>query len=158
MGCSPQESPGPIFANQQTYPGNSDGTVFPWGAGWNGQADVPSSLSHGIGIAAGENHTLVLTEGGLPTPRLLNPIWSANRFTTLAQTLDRRHYGLEVKASFGATGWVALPSVMGNGALKVLTAPFATARLRCTQRLFQSIRLGCYPLRPEIFWRVRHWC
>ena len=108
----------------------SDGTIFAWGSDMNGQCAIPPGLSRGAGIAAGEYHTLVLLPGSAPVPRLLEASRKAGRFTALAQTLSCGQYLLEYKDSLAATNWSGLPAVAGNGALRVLTDPAATASQR----------------------------
>ena len=108
----------------------SDGTISAWGSDMNGQCAIPPGLSRGAGIAAGEYHTLVLLPGSAPVPRLLNAGRKAGRFTALAQTLSCGQYVLEYKDLLSATNWSSLPAVPGNGALRVLADPAATASQR----------------------------
>jgi hypothetical protein len=112
----------------------SDGTVAAWGANWNGQCDLPSGLTNAVAIAAGAEHSLVLVIDSTFVPRLLAPRWNANRFSALLQTFNNRNYGLDYKTSLTSTGWISLPLVPGNGALKVLsdttTAPQRFYRVR----------------------------
>src|SRR5207237_4827155 len=114
----------------------ADGTVAAWGANWDGQCDLPS-LTNAVGIAAGEDHSVLLLEGNMPALRLLNPSRSGGRFNAVLQTLNRKNYALEFKTSVTATSWTTLPGVPGNGALRQLTDPAATA--------------------PQRFYRIRLW-
>ena len=61
----------------------------------------------------------------------------SSRFSSLLQTSYRRSYALESRDSLGATNWSSLPAVTGNGALRLLTDPAATA--------------------PQRFYRIRQW-
>ena len=81
-------------------------------------------------MAAGAYHTVVLPEGTLPVPRLMNPAKPGNRFSTLIQTLSRRSYLLECKNSLAATNWTALSTNAGNGALRILTDQTASGMQR----------------------------
>ena len=81
-------------------------------------------------MTAGSYHTVVVPEGTLPVPRLMNPARQGSRFNTLVQTLSRKSYVLECKPSLDATNWTALSTNAGNGALKILTDPAASGRQR----------------------------
>ncbi len=104
----------------------ADGTVVAWGANWNGQCNLPPGLTNVVGIAAGGEHSLLLLEGSTPPAELLNPSRKYGRFTAWQQTLYRKHYGLEFAHTPGASNWLSLPPVPGNGALIKLTDPAAT--------------------------------
>jgi alpha-tubulin suppressor-like RCC1 family protein len=112
----------------------SDGTVAAWGANWNGQCDLPPALTNAVAIAAGAEHSLVLVIDSTFAPHLFGPRWNTNRFSALLQTFNNRNYGLDYKTSLTSTGWISLPLVPGNGALKVLsdttTAPQRFYRVR----------------------------
>ena len=98
----------------------ADGAVTAWGADCCGQCDVLSSVFSASGIAAGNYHTVVLLEGTIPVPRLLNPSRKSGRFGVQAQTLYRKRYALECQSSLAAANWTALCTNAGNGALRVL--------------------------------------
>jgi hypothetical protein len=83
-----------------------------------------------VGIAAGSYYTMLLLEGVTPVPRLMLPARKAGRFNVRLQTLNRKSYALEYKASLTATTWTALSTNAGNGALKMLADPSALARQR----------------------------
>ncbi|MCX6890868.1 MAG: hypothetical protein NTX51_05015 [Verrucomicrobia bacterium] len=53
------------------------------------------------------------------------------------QTLNRKHYALEYSDTLAATNWNSATNTPGNGALKLLADPAATA--------------------PQRFYRVRQW-
>ena len=103
----------------------TDGTVTPWGSDWNGQCNLPPGMAPASGVAAGEDQTVVLLTDTLPVPQLLNPAWKKGSFSTLVQTLYRRNYALEWKASLSASNWTAVCTNGGNGALRVLADPTA---------------------------------
>jgi hypothetical protein len=109
---------------------SSNGTVSAWGADWNGQCDISATVSNAVGIAAGEEHTLVLVDQGIFVPRLFKPAWNGNQFSALIQTFSPRTYILEFKSSLTATNWTAFPGVPGNGTLKVLKDTNATVPQR----------------------------
>jgi hypothetical protein len=90
-----------------------------------------------VGIAAGSYHTVVLLEGVMPVPRLMNPARNGGWFSVLLQTLNRRSYALECKDSLAETNWTILSTNAGNGALKTLADPSAAA--------------------PQRFYRTRQW-
>jgi exopolysaccharide biosynthesis protein len=115
----------------------SDGVVIAWGANWAGQCVLPPGVSGVVGIAAGAQHTLLLADASMPLPRLLNPAWRQGRFSAVFQTLRRRAYVLEFKTSAVETNWTALPPVLGNGSLRLLADPNATAPQR-----FYRVRQG----------------
>ena len=79
------------------------------------------------GLAAGGEHTLLLFEGPAPLARLLSPVWRGGRFKVWQQTLLRKGYALEFASSLRQTNWTPLPTVPGNGALKMLYDPVATS-------------------------------
>jgi len=114
-----------------------DGTLASWGANWNGQCSLPPGLSDVVGFAAGRYHSLALRAGSLPVPQLLSPVRQGVRFSALLQTLNRRTYALEYKDSLTATNWNVVATNAGNGALRLLSDPAATA--------------------PERFYRMRQW-
>jgi hypothetical protein len=91
---------------------------------------LPPTLSDVVGIGASESHSLALVAGSLPVPRLLSPTWQTGRFSVLLQTLHRKHYALECQNSASATNWSPLPTNLGNGALRLLSDPAATAAQR----------------------------
>jgi hypothetical protein len=106
---------------------SQDGSVTAWGANWSGQCDVPKGWVSAVGIAGGSQHSLLLLEGPQPVPRLLHPNLQGNRFSVLLQTLNRQSYVLERKESLADTNWTAIGTNAGNGSLKLLSDPAATA-------------------------------
>jgi hypothetical protein len=108
----------------------ADGAVSAWGADWNNQCDIPPGLFPAVGIAAGSYHTAVLLESIIPVPRLLSPARKGSRFSTLAQTLNRKTYVLEYKNFLTATSWSVLSTNAGNGALRMLADSSAAAPAR----------------------------
>ncbi len=123
-----------------------DGTLASWGANWNGQCSSPPGLSDVIGLAAGGYHSLALRAGNLPVPQLLSPVRQGDRFSALLQTLNRRTYALESKDSLTATNWSVVATNAGNGALRLLSDPAATARsgfIECgTRDAWLPIQIG----------------
>ena len=115
----------------------ADGSVVAWGANWSGQSGIPAWLPAAVGISAGEWHTVGLLEGTLPEARLHCPARKGNRFRVLAQTVNRKTYVLERLDSLGETNWVGVSTNAGNGALRMLTDPAATA--------------------PQRFYRMKQW-
>jgi hypothetical protein len=101
-----------------------------WGANWSGQCDLPGTLTNAIGIAAGKAHSLVLWAETSPVPQLMRPSRKGAHFQAVTQTLNRRSYALEFKHSLADQNWTPLPSTSGNGALKILSDPAATAPQR----------------------------
>lgn len=114
-----------------------DGSVVAWGANWSGQSGIPAWLPAAVGISAGEWHTVGLLEGTLPEARLHCPARKGSRFRVLAQTMNRKTYVLERLDSLGETNWVGVSTNAGNGALRMLTDPAATA--------------------PQRFYRMKQW-
>jgi hypothetical protein len=90
-----------------------------------------------VGVAAGTYHTVALLEKTIPVPLLLNPARQGNQFSTLVQTLNRKHYALEYKDSLDATNWSCACTNTGNGALRILPDAMADA--------------------PQRFYRMRQW-
>lgn len=115
----------------------ADGTVAAWGANWNGQCSPAAPLMDITALAAGELHSLALAVGRLPVPLAWSPAVRTGRFDTLVQTLNRKHYALEYSDTLAATNWNSATNTPGNGALKLLADPAATA--------------------PQRFYRVRQW-
>jgi hypothetical protein len=101
----------------------ADGTVVAWGANWNNQCSLPPTLTNIAAAAAGEQHTLVLLPGSLPRPLLLRPAYDGSHFRVLMQTLNSRTYALDAMDLPHGTNWMALPSILGNGALRILSDP-----------------------------------
>jgi hypothetical protein len=99
----------------------ADGTVCAWGADYHGQCQVPLGTANVMGIGAGALHSLALVAGAEPVNLLLNPVRQGKRFTTLVQSLNRRHYVLECKDSLTTGSWTALSTNAGNGTLKQLS-------------------------------------
>ena len=108
----------------------SDGVVVAWGADWDGQCVLPPGLPGIIGIAAGAQHTLLLADASTPLPRLLQPAWQPDRFSTVFQTLNRSTYVFEFKNGLMEANWTALPPVLGNGSLRLLVDPNPTVPQR----------------------------
>ncbi len=108
----------------------ADGTVAAWGANWDGQCNPPFGLSDVVALGAGGYHSLALRAGDLPIPRLLNPARQGGQFSVVLQTLNRKQYALEFKDSMSATNWSSVVTNAGNGALRLLTDPAATAAQR----------------------------
>jgi hypothetical protein len=105
-------------------------TVETRGANWNGQCDIPTACSNVFAIAAGAYHTLLLLDAPAAPPQLLTPARQDNSVSLLVQTLYRKNYALEFKNSLADTNWIALPTVRGNGALRVLSDPDASVSQR----------------------------
>ena len=115
----------------------ADGTLAAWGANWNGQLNIAATVADVAAFAAGESHSLVLSGGTPPVPLMLAPTVQTQGFSTLAQTLSRKHYALEFKTSISATDWSTVSTNPGNGALELLTDPV--------------------PPTAQRFYRVREW-
>ncbi len=108
----------------------ADGSVAAWGANWSGQCNIPAAYQPAVAIAAGGYHSVVLLEGTMPVARLMAGDRSGDRFSTLIQTLSRKHYALEYKPSLDATNWTAVCTNAGNGALSILTDSTAAGAQR----------------------------
>jgi hypothetical protein len=102
-----------------------DGVVFAWGNNWNGQCSLPVGATNAAAIAAGGYHTLALRDEGLKAASMFQPRRQGTDFTVLVSTLARRHYALERLEALGATNWIGLPAVNGNGAVLRLNDPDA---------------------------------
>jgi hypothetical protein len=72
----------------------------------------------------------VLLESVIPVPQLLNSARTGGQFSTLVQTLNRKHYALEHKDSLAAPDWTAVCTNAGNGALRTLTDQSAAGAQR----------------------------
>ena len=88
-------------------------------------------------VGAGDSHSIALVAGRLPVPRVLLPRVQGEKFSALAQTLNRKQYAFEFLNSMPATNWSTLSTNPGNGALRLLTDPAATT--------------------PQRFYRFRQW-
>ncbi len=115
----------------------SSGKVAAWGADWNGQCDLPAACSNVFAVAAGAYHSLLLLDAPAAPPQLLTPTRQSGSFSFLVPSLNRKNYALEFKDSLTQTNWTALPTVNGNGALRLLTDPDATV--------------------PQRYYRLRQW-
>jgi len=69
----------------------------------------------------------------IPVPRLMLPVRQGDVFSAVVQTLNGRSYALQYKDSLTATNWATVCTNAGNGALRLLTDPTATA----TQRFYR---------------------
>ena len=108
----------------------ADGGVVGWGANWNNQCNIPLGLPPAMGISAGSCHSVGLLEGALPEARLLNAVRKGSRFSALVQTVNRKTYVLARSDCLPGTNWTGVCTNTGNGALRVLTDPGATASQR----------------------------
>ena len=63
-------------------------------------------------------------------PQLVNPLFSNSVFNVSISTVAGQNYILQLKNSLTDIVWMALPSVPGDGTLKTLTDPSATAGRR----------------------------
>ena len=100
-----------------------------WGANWNDQCVLPA-VGDVLAVSAGEDHSVALLATSLPAPRLLSPVRKGARFSMLAQTLNRRNYALQYKASVAPTNWATLSTNRGNGVVRVLNDPAASGPQR----------------------------
>jgi hypothetical protein len=108
----------------------SNGTVVAWGDNTYGQINPSfSTLSNVLAFAAGNAHTFLLLDEGLPSPQLFHPIFhrSPNTFSALLPTYNRKTYVLESGSSLAASNWTALSTNTGNGALRLFLVPNANA-------------------------------
>jgi hypothetical protein len=108
---------------------DSNGVVTAWGENSSGQCNIPAGLI-AMGVAAGEDHSLLLLPGTSPLTQLLHPLWQRGQFRSWIQTLLPNYYVLQYKNSLRAPNWSAFPSVQGNGALRLLVDPSAPATNR----------------------------
>ena len=108
----------------------ADGTMAAWGANWSGQCSLASTVVNVVGLAGGEEHSLLLVTHSLPTPKLLNPLRTPGTFSFFIQTMYRKHYALDFKNSLTTTNWSTVGTNAGNGALELLTDRAATAAQR----------------------------
>jgi alpha-tubulin suppressor-like RCC1 family protein len=113
----------------------NDGSAVAWGNNWNGQCNLPSSLTNVVAIAGGAYHTLALLDDGALL-RLYSPMRKGGEFSALLRTRHGKNYALEFRNTF-TTNWNSLPAVTGNGALRLLMDPSAST--------------------PRRFYRVRQW-
>ena len=77
----------------------ADGTLFPWGGNYYGQASVPTNVNNVVGLAAGGDHTVALLAGGSVAA------WGADYF---GQTLVPSQAANVVAISAGGAHSVAL--------------------------------------------------
>jgi hypothetical protein len=108
----------------------SNGIVTAWGQNSNGQCNVPAGLTNAAAVAGGEADSLALLAGNMPEALLLHPAWNGGQFSAVIQTMYRNSYSLEFSSSPGSANWTALPAVTGNGALRLIADPAATAPQR----------------------------
>jgi len=105
-----------------------DGTVVLWGY----QTDTPARLRNVVAIASGFYQTLALVGEGPPILKAAfsTPVMSGNTFSVSLPTRSGRVYSLEFKTSLDEPAWGALPLQAGDGSMKVLTDPTASASQR----------------------------
>ena len=115
----------------------ADGTVVAWGDDYYGETSLPPLAADVVAIAAGEAHSLALVRSAQPALQLWLPLRQGQRYSALVQTLFRQSYALEATTTLAGTNWTSLSTNAGNGALRLLTDPSATA--------------------PQRFYRVREW-
>jgi alpha-tubulin suppressor-like RCC1 family protein len=117
----------------------SNGTVS--GAGTSSTPFPPPGLTNVLAIAS-SGYGMALVGDGPPAPPtpfapLINPTWTAQRFSVSVPTRNAKVYALQYKNSLSDPDWISLPLVAGNGQLKTLTDPTASTNQR--------------------FYRVRQW-
>ncbi len=107
-----------------------DGSVVVWG--WSGMTNIPVGLTNVIAVAAGGVHSLALIGDAPPVQQALqvNPTWNSSGFSVNVPTQSGRVYRLEYKDTADDLTWKALPLVAGNGHLKTLADPTASANQR----------------------------
>jgi hypothetical protein len=108
----------------------ANGTAGAWGNNFNGQCDIPGAISNVVSVAAGNAHSLLLVGSPPSNPVILSAGRSGGQFRVIVQTFSGKNYSLEYKDSLGASGWIGLPAVQGNGTLQTLTDSNATVAQR----------------------------
>jgi hypothetical protein len=110
----------------------ADGTVVAWGDNSYSQIAIPAQLRHVVAISAGHSHNMALLAEGLfaPTVQFFNASRSNNVFSLQTPTVRGRGYYLQYRDSFTDPHWRLLPPVPGDGSVKTLRDPTATASQR----------------------------
>jgi ELWxxDGT repeat protein len=111
----------------------ANGRLLAWGDNRYQQADVPAGLSGVAAIAGGRAHSLALL-GAAPPPRALSLLPceapDAGSFSVSLPTVSGQTYFLETKRTLSETDWSILLAVFGDGSVKTLTDPNASAPQR----------------------------
>ncbi len=109
----------------QADPPSTGGMVAGWGASWNQQADVPTSLADQTvtAIAAGESHSLALTSDGHVTAWGYNGQGQTDVPTSLAdQTVTAIAAGIHHSLALTSDGHVTAWGYNGDGQAEVPTS------------------------------------
>jgi len=107
-----------------------DGTVAAWGDDTYDQSTVPTGLTNIVAIASGGFECLALTGTPNPAPQLSAPEVNGNQLTLTLPTARGRVYYLRYKNSLKDIHWTLLPPLPGDGTVRILTDPAATAPTR----------------------------
>jgi hypothetical protein len=111
----------------------ADGALLAWGDNRYGQSTIPDGLAGVAAVVGGRAHTVALL-GAAPLTEPLSLVPSqaplGGAFSVSLPTVRGRTYFLECKESLSAPGWITLLAVFGDGTLKTLIDPSATAPQR----------------------------
>jgi hypothetical protein len=107
---------------------HSDGSLELAGDDTSGQLDIPTGFTSASAIACGNDFTMALASDTPPVTHAFatNLMTGTSGFSLSLPTQCGRVYRLEYVTQAGATNWIGLPLVAGNGELRTLTDPTAT--------------------------------
>ncbi len=106
------------------------GRVVAWGSDLSGESSVATNLVNVTAIAAGAYHSLALVGQGAPGARLTSPVLSGASFTVSVPTLRGKSYVLQYKASLNDSDWFSVAVIPGDGTVRTMTDPAASASPR----------------------------
>lgn len=107
-----------------------NGRVVAWGSDLSGESTVATNLANVTAIAAGAYHSLALLGQSVPGARLMNPVLSGNAFTISVPTVRGKFYTLQYQTSLADTEWFSVAVAPGDGTVRTLTDPTASAGQR----------------------------
>jgi len=110
---------------------HADGGVSAWGDNDYGQTSVPSNLGNVVAIAAGSFHAVALVSSCPLPPLPLSPVAKlGEEFRLSLPTTRGAAYFLESAESLDDPRWSVLGTTWGDGTIRTLTDPNATAPKR----------------------------
>ena len=126
VGRSGFNQAGAVWALQR------NGTLAGLGDFYLGQTNVYLNLSNVLAIAIGYTHHMAIVGDSLPMPvaSAVSFSFKDGRFTLEQPTVRGRSYRLEYTASLAGSDWQLLPPVPGDGTVRTLTDPHASAPQR----------------------------
>jgi alpha-tubulin suppressor-like RCC1 family protein len=126
VGRSGFNQAGAVWALQR------NGTLAGLGDSYLGQTNVYLNLSNVLSVAIGYTHHMAIVGDSLPMPiaSAVSFSFKDGRFTLAQPTVRGRSYRLEHTAVLAGSDWQLLPPVPGDGTVRTLTDPQASAPQR----------------------------